>query len=282
MIQLQYINAKQQSLSLGEDSDFALIDLTGINPPKANIQIQSIAGFDGATFVNASVNPRNLVLTLQLQGDVEVNRQKLYETFKIKQKGTVIYTSERIQAQVEAYVEALEIPPMSWPVKAMISLLCPQPYFEALEDILADISFIESTFAFPLQLTESGIEMGIVVPSEAVNLFNPGQLSVGMKIRYTANGEVVNPKLINTQTSEFIELQTTMLAGDVLTITTEVGKKRIERIRNGETANLFNTLVLGSTFLKLEEGDNVLYATSNSGSSSLFTEITFRPKYSGV
>ena len=73
-----------------------------------------------------------------------------------------------------------------------------------------------------------------------------------------------------------------MLAGDVLTITTEVGKKRIERIRNGETANLFNTLVLGSTFLKLEEGDNVLYATSNSGSSSLFTEITFRPKYSGV
>lgn len=282
MIQLQYINAKQQSLSLGEDSDFALIDLTGINPPKANIQIQSIAGFDGATFVNASVNPRNLVLTLQLHGDVEANRQKLYESFKMKQKGTLIYTSERIQAQIEAYVEALEIPPMSWPVKALISLLCPQPYFEALEDILTDISFIESTFAFPLQLTESGIEMGIVVPSEAVNLFNPGQLSVGMKIRYTANGEVVNPKLINTQTLEFIELQTTMLAGDILTITTEVGKKRIERLRSGETANLFNTLVLGSTFLQLEEGDNVLYATSSSGSSSLFTEITFRPKYSGV
>lgn len=282
MIQLQYINAKQQSLVFGEDKDFALIDFTGINPPKANIQIQSIAGFDGATFVNASVNPRNLVLTLQLQGDVEFNRQKLYESFKIKQKGTLIYTSERIQAQIEAYVEALEIPPMSWPVKALISLLCPQPYFEALEDILTDISFIESTFVFPLQLTESGIEMGIVVPSEAVNLFNPGQLSVGMKIRFTANGEVVNPKLINTQTLEFIELQTAMLAGDVLSITTEVGKKRIERQRNGETTNLFNTLVLGSTFLQLEEGDNVLYATSDSGSSSLFTEITFRPKYSGV
>lgn len=282
MIQLEYINAKQQSLVLGENSDFTLIDLTGINPPKANIQIQSIAGFDGATFVNASVNPRNLVLTLQLQGDVEVNRQKLYELFKIKQKGTLIYTSERIQAQIEAYVEALEIPPMSWPVKVLISLLCPQPYFEALEDILTDISFIESTFAFPLQLSDVGIELGIVVPSEAVNLFNPGQLSVGMKIRYTANGEVVNPKLINTQTLEFIELQTTMLAGDVLTITTEVGKKRIERLRNGETTNLFNTLILGSTFLQLEEGDNVLYATSGSGSSSLFTEITFRPKYSGV
>lgn len=282
MIQLQYINAKQQSLIIGDDSDFALIDFTGITPPKANIQIQAIAGFDGATFVNASVNPRNLVLTLQLQGEVEANRQKLYDVFKIKQKGMLIYTSERIEAQIEAYVEALEIPPMSWPVKALISLLCPQPYFEALQDILTDISFIESTFTFPLQLTDLGVEMGIVVPSEAVNLYNPGDISVGMKIRYSANGEVVNPKLINTQTLTFIELQTTMLAGDVLTITTDVGKKRIERLRGGEVTNLFNALALGSTFLQLEEGDNVLYATSSSGSSSLFTEITFRPKYSGV
>lgn len=279
---LQFINSNQQSLTLGDNLDFALLDLAGIHPPKANLNLQTITGFDGATFVSASVQPRNLFLTLQLQGDVEVNRHKLYEIFKIKQKGTLKYTSERIEAQIEAYVETLEILPMSWPVKALISLLCPQPYFEALQDILVDISFIEAALTFPLQLETPGIEMGVVFPSEAINLFNPGDIPIGMKIRYTANGEVVNPKLINTRTLAFIELETTMVAGDVLTITTEVGKKRIERLRNGETTNLFNTLALGSTFLHLEEGDNVLYATSQSGSSSLFTEISFRPKYSGV
>jgi len=267
---------------LGDNPDFALLDLAGIHPPKANLNLQTITGFDGATFVSASVQPRNLFLTLQLQGDVEANRHKLYEIFKIKQKGTLKYSSERIEAQIEAYVETLEILPMSWPVKALISLLCPQPYFEALQDILVDISFIEAALTFPFQLETPGIEMGVVFPSEAVNLFNPGDIPIGMKIRYTANGEVVNPKLINTRTLAFIELETTMVAGDVLTITTEVGKKRIVRLRNGETTNLFNTLALGSTFLQLEEGDNVLYATSQSGSSSLFTEISFRPKYSGV
>ena len=151
-----------------------------------------------------------------------------------------------------------------------------------MQEILIDISFIEYALNFPLALKATGIQFGTIHPSEAVNIYNAGDITIGMKIRYTANGVVVNPKLINTQTLAYIELQTTLLAGDVIVITTEVGKKRIERTRNGETVNLFNALAIGSTFLQLEEGDNVLYATSQSGSSSLFTEITYRPRYSGV
>lgn len=282
MISIKFTNAKNESLNIGSTEGFSLIDLSGIAPPNANINVRSIAGFDGSSFVSSSVNPRNIVLTLQLSGDVEAGRQTLYEIFKIKQSGLLIYTSERIAAQLEAYVEALEILPMSWPVKAIISLLCPQPYFEALNEILVDISFIEYALTFPLTLNAAGSQLGTVHPSEAINIFNAGDLAIGMKIRYTANGTVVNPKLINTQTLEFIELETTMNAGDILVINTEVGKKRIERTRNGETTNLFNSLKLGSRFLQLEEGDNVLYASSISGSNSLFTEITYRPKYSGV
>lgn len=279
---IQYTNSKNESLSIGENVAFSLVDLAGIHPPKANINVRSIAGFDGSTFVSSTVNPRNILLTLQLNGNVEEGRQQLYDIFKIKQKGILTYTSERIEAQIEAYVEALEIPPMSWPIKAMISLLCPQPFFEALQEIRIDISFIEYALAFPLTLNASGIRWGILHPSEAINIFNAGDIAIGMKIRYTANGVVVNPKLMNTQTLAYIELQTTLVAGDAVVITTEVGKKRIERTRNGETSNLFNALAIGSTFLQLEEGDNVLYATSQSGSSALFSEITYRPKYSGV
>jgi len=282
MISIKFTNAKKESLIIGSTEGFSLIDLSGIHPPKANINVRSIAGFDGSTFVNSSVNPRNIVVTLQLSGDVEEGRRTLYEIFKIKQSGMFTYTSERIAAQLEAYVEALEILPMSWPVKAIISLLCPQPYFEALNEILVDISFIAYSLTFPLTLNAAGSQLGTVHPSEAINIFNAGDLAIGMKIRYTANGTVLNPKLINTQTLEFIELETTMTAGDILVINTEVGKKRIERTRNGETTNLFNSLKLGSRFLQLEEGDNVLYASSTSGSNSLFTEITYRPKYSGV
>jgi hypothetical protein len=79
-----------------------------------------------------------------------------------------------------------------------------------------------------------------------------------------------------------LELNLTLQAGDIVTINTEIGKKRIELNQSGVITNQFNSLVLGSTFLQLDEGDNVLYVTSESGSSFLLTQIAFRPRYSGA
>ena len=73
-----------------------------------------------------------------------------------------------------------------------------------------------------------------------------------------------------------------MESGDEITINTEVGQKRIERNRGGVIINLFNSLVIGSTFLQLHEGDNVLYGSATSGSTALLIEVQYRTKYSGV
>lgn len=282
MKQIRFVNDRGSSLIIGDVSDYALDKITGISPPTANISTSKIAGFDGATFINASVNQRNITLTLQLRGNIEANRLKLYDIFKIKRKGTFYYSSDMISAKIEAYVENLEAPPMEWPVKVFISLLCPQPYFEALDDIVTDITSIEYSLEYPLELLESGIQFGSLQTTEPVNVINPGDIPIGMVIQYRATGAVVNPKLVNTQTLEFIELNTAMEAGDEITINTVVGQKRIDRNRNGTITNLFNTLVVGSTFLQLTEGDNVLFGSAQSGSNALFIEVQYRAKYSGV
>jgi len=282
MKHIKFENDRGSSLIIGDDSDYALINITGISPPTANISTSKIAGFDGTTFINSSVNQRNITLTLQLRGNIEANRLKLYDIFKIKRKGTFNYTSDLINAKIDAYVENVEAPPMDWPVKAFISLLCPQPYFEALDDIVTDITSIQYSLEYPLELLQIGIELGSLQTSEPVNVINPGDIPIGMIIRCRATGAVVNPKLVNTQTLEFIELNTTMESGDIITINTEVGNKRIERNRNGTITNLFNSLVVGSSFLQLTEGDNVLFGSAQSGSNALFIEVQYRAKYSGV
>lgn len=282
MNEIRFVNEKGNVLAIGNSSEFDLIDIAGTSPPKANINTGTITGFDGATYIGSSVNMRNIILTLQVNGDIEENRLNLYDCFKIKRKGILYYSSDLIDVKIEAYVESVDAPPMNWPVTAVISLLCPQPYFEALDEIIADISSIDYQLTFPLELFSTGIQFGILTPLQTVNIINPGDIPIGMIIKYTATGSVVKPKVINTVTLEFIELDTTLISGDVITITTEYGKKRIERNRSGVITNLFNALVVGSTFLQLNEGDNVLYGTSESGSSALMMAIQYRPRYAGV
>lgn len=279
---IKVTNDKGASIVIDNINNYALIDITGLNPPKANINRTMIAGSDGSSVVNTYVQDRNIVMTLQLMGDIESNRLALYDIFKIKRSVTFLYSSDLIEAKIQGYVEAVEVPPMVWPVKALISLICPQPYFEALENIIADVASIVPQFQFPLELLSTGIEMGIINPSQAINVLNPGDIPIGMTITYRATGEVVNPKIINTHTLQFIELTTTMELGDVITISTETNKKRIQRIRDGVVSNLFNALVIGSTFLQLSEGDNVLYVSAASGSSALLADVQYIPKYSGV
>lgn len=279
---IKFENERGQSLILGDDTHYDLIDLTGINPPLANIQTSKVANFDGTTFISSLVNQRNIVIALQLRSDVEASRLQLYDVFKIKRKGVFTYLSDLIEAQIEAYVESIDVPPMRWPMVALISLICPKPYFEALDAIVADITSIENQLSFPLEIAPSGIELGTLQTLQAVNVVNPGDIPIGMMIRYRSIGAVVNPKLLNTQTLEFIELNTSMIAGDIITINTEIGQKRIELNRGGVFTNLFNSLVVGSKFLQLSEGDNILYGSAQSGATALMIEVEYRAKYSGV
>lgn len=282
MREVKFINEHGQTLNMDDDSNYALIGLAGTNPPVANINMSTVVNFDGASFIGSTVNQRNVVITLQIRGSVEENRLKLYDIFKVKRKGTLYYRSDLMEAKIDAYVEYVDLNSMTNPVVAMISLICPKPYFEALDSIIANITSVTSLLKFPLELTTSGNELGMLQTNQAVNIINHGDTQIGMIIRFRAIGEVVKPKLLNTKTLEFIELNTTMQAGDLISVNTETGQKRVELDRNSVVTNIFNSLVLGSKFLQLYEGDNILYGTAQSGYASLLVEVEYRIKYIGV
>ncbi len=67
--------------------------------------------------------------------------------------------------------------------------------------------------------------------------------------------------------------------GDIFRFNTRPGKRSIERIRNGNIANLIYTITPGSKWLVLRGGDNVF--TPDSGAWS-WGFVRYTPQYWGI
>lgn len=58
-----------------------------------------------------------------------------------------------------------------------------------------------------------------------MNVYNSGDVKSGIRIEFRAIGAVTNPVLLNVDTREFIKLNISLVAGDVLTVSTATVKK---------------------------------------------------------
>lgn len=156
------------------------------------------------------------------------------------------------------------------------------PYIYESKVQSVDIATWIGAFEFPLEIPEEGIEMGYRVESLIANVFNGGQESTGMLIRFKALGTVVKPSLINVNTYEEFILNYTMQGGDVIEVSTYQGRKTITLIRNNVRSNIFGARKLLSKFLQLEVGDNLFRYDAESGIDSLEIQIHFTPRLLGV
>jgi len=165
----------------------------------------------------------------------------------------------------------------------LLQFIATDPFIYEAVSRKVDIALWESNLEFPLEVVEEGIEIGYRNPSLIVNVLNEGSESSGMSIRFMALSQVVNPKLLNVTTYEAFNLKYTMLAGDVIEVSTYKGKRSITLIRNNVKSNIFNALdFMSSTFLQLEPGDNLLRYDATSGLDFLEVSIEFTPKRIGV
>lgn len=112
---------------------------------------------------------------------------------------------------------------------------------------------------------------------------NFGGIETGLTFVLFATDAIVNPKIFNYQTNEFIGLDFSMEAGDQITITTGVGNKTITLFRNGQETNIFNSLMQGSTWLQLPSAGAIFVYTVESGLlADLEVTIKHYDLYEGV
>lgn len=283
MFTLKVENANKQILSLtNNECNYQIVNVDGLNPPKAKINTSEIANIDGQKFKSSKLEMRNLVITVKVNGNVEENRIHLYEFFRTGQWCKIYYNNDTRKVFIEGYVETMETDLFTVSQEMQISIICPDPYLKSLRLIFADISKTIGNFEFPFDIEEEGIEFSLYDANRITNISNGGEVETGIKITLTAvGGNVTNPIIYNTDTLEQFKLNLTMQEGDTIVINTQKGNKSVKKISNGIETNIINYVDDASTWLQLKIGSNRFTFTS-SDDTKLHIEFESNTLYEGV
>ena len=119
-------------------------------------------------------------------------------------------------------------------------------------------------------------------PSLIVNVYNEGDVQAGIRVEFRALGVVKNPSLLNVDTQEFIKLNITLQAGDILSVSTGYGEKEVTLQRDGVTSDAFRYLDVDSTYFQLSVGDNLYRYSAEENLENLEVSIYHDDLYLGV
>lgn len=299
---LTVTNYRGESLELNlknpYETGYAVLYIDGLGPGKADINITNLSVGDGGLFNTARLSSRNISIGLSYlwgKESIEDMRHKAYRYFPIKRKVKLTIKTETRTAEIEGYVESHEPNIFSSSQGSIISIVCPNPYFKSTKESEWIYSGHYALFEFPFSnesLQEDLIEMGQIYYRNEYSFEYEGDAEVGMRIEIHALSQaIINPKIINLDTGEYIQINTraftnhdlgmTIQVGDDLVISTIQRNKYVRLLRNGVTYNILNCLFENPSWLTLRKGEN-RFAFVNVEPGAAEFKITADTLYEGM
>lgn len=271
-----------QSLML-DTLKYPVVEVEGLTPSGATINTSTLATTDGSHFNSSRINERNIVLTIVPEAaDVEKARLTLYKYFKPKRNCTLTFKTKYRHVKIDGRVETFEGGLYSAKQAFQISVICPRPFFEDMNEVIVTQSAVVDAFKFPFETTEEEIELSTLETLQDVNVVNVGEESTGLTIELLATGTVLEPTIYNKTIGQKMTIREELKRGDIIKIDTRQGQKKIALISNGIQTNIINDIVKGSNWLSLEIGENIFSFSSIYGVENLDVTYRFNPLYEGV
>lgn len=261
-------NDQGEVLNLSADARYVPI-LTGTGPPAATINRAKVAVADGTRYNSATVNERNLLLTVYIVQDVARGRRNLYRWLASKKYIKVYYQEDDVDVYVEGYVETAEVNPWEQDQNLHVSIVCPMPYWRDVAETFTDASIVSNLLEFEFAIEEEGMELSIEDKGQSTTIQNDGTVETGVTFLLTATIRTLQPRIYNMDTGEYIGFYVDMLAGDQLEVCTITGKKSVTFIRDGVRSNYINTVMEDSTWLTMAPGANEYSYTVDEGECQL-------------
>ena len=279
-----------------EKSGFLIQNIEGLGPSKATINLTELTTSDGSVFNSARVNSRNILFTLKLLSDpnVETTRQKTYKYFPIKKNIKLEFETDNRNCEIYGVVESNEPVIFSNQETTQISILCPDPYFYSKEINNTVFAGIRPEFEFPFSnesLTENLLVTGEIIINQEQTIYYNGDSEIGVIIYIHAMGNAGDLIIVNSGTREVMKINASRLLtltgssikfGDDIIISTIKGHKTISLIRDGQTINILNCLDKNNDWFQLAKGDNVFAFAAETGDSNLQFRIENRIVYEGI
>lgn len=284
---LTYINTLGTELELTNSAPLLLQNFDTNN----NVNIYNSKGMiqDGYTYLGNTLDIREISLEIAVIADTEeelINyKNKINKVFNPRNdEGYLIYKDDVKERKIKCIVN--KIPYFSVinnkVNKCLISLTANNPFWTDILETREEIALWKGDFEFDLEIFSDGIEIGHREPSLIINVNNDGDVESGLRVEFKALATLANPSLLNINTQEYIKINKTMVAGEVISISTYFGNKKVESILNGVTTNAFNYIDWQSTFLQLHIEDNLFRYNADENLDNLEVSIYYQPQYLGV
>lgn len=272
----RYENADGESITFEYGHGFLINKPAGIDTVSINLSQAQGINQVGSTIQSKNVQARPVTISGVFVGDMQMEKKNLLLSVVRPDLSGKLFANEYY----------LNVVPTATPVigaKAefanfQFALLAAYPYWMKDEHVKQVLSGISYLFKFPWNMTIP-YKFGEVLETQFVNVPNRGQLPAPFTVHFTAKGSVIDPKITNVTTGQFLLLNKTMVAGERIDI--QITHERTY-CTSSEDGDIRGALSLGSNLFRLSVGDNVLKPDATSGRENLEVEIDFATEIVGV
>lgn len=257
-----------------ETDPIQIRNIDGLDPVKAAVNTSPLGSVDGTSYVGSSIPSRNLVLTLHPNPDWELwthesLRKLIYQYFMPKRPTRLVFYSDDMgPVEISGVVESVGVNIFSKDPEYLVSIICPDPYFTALEPTVITGNTIRYG-EDPIIVDYKGtIESGIKVKITAVSGPNPEDVTI----------QIGDPKITlfgvaaGVDSSKYFELSSIPMQKFVQNI----------GIDTGVITNLLSKVYVqeGALWPTLQPGDNEVMITTDVGVQDY--ELSFYERFGGL
>lgn len=274
----KYVNNNGDEITFVYEHGFVINKPNGIDVVEiSHSQAQGINQV-GSTIQSSNVQSRIVTISGVFVGSDELqksNKSKLISVIR-----------PDLSARLYADDYYLEVYPTATPViearprfsAFQFSVMAAYPYWQKDASASARLSGVRKMFRFPWNVYRP-YRFGELVTAQFINLNNDGQVPVPFTVTFTALEQVENPKLIEASTNEYLLLNKTLIAGEKVVVEITHERTYVTSSVDGECRG---ALDLGSSFNRLQVGDNVIKPEATSGKGSLEVDIDYATEIVGV
>lgn len=242
-------------------------NIDGLDPVKASVNTSPFGSIDGTDYIGSDVLSRNVVLTVHPNPDwnewtFESLRRLLYMYFMPSLPVRLVFYSDDMPAvQIAGIVESIETDLFSKDPQYLVSVVCPDPYFTALDAIVITGTSLDS----PLSVTYDGnIEAGVII-----------------RVSYIADGG--NPSVITSRIGDnALTVGATVDAENYLEISSIPMKKFVQNVYTvtGAITSRMYAVTPGYSWPVLQPGLNEFDIVTNYGIQNW--QLTYFERFGGL
>lgn len=283
MFELKLENANGNIVDINDGEDYLVVSIEGLNPPSATLFTSKSPNKKGGKHNGSTLDERRVIVTIKPLGDVERNRNALYEWVDPEQYVKIHYRNGVKNVYCEGYVADCPIDFFTSNEVVAVSIVCADPYLKDMQEVISEISNMEKNFVFPFAIGAAGIPFSTVRATNATNILYDGA-ETGVKIYVLCRGTVSDLTIFDDKdTSRRFQLRKTLYANDIVEIDTEGSPKTCKIYHpDGTVENGVKYVAPAPTWFTLKKGYNVFGYSLDGNQSDVEVTFNFRNKYLGV